>query len=472
MKKNILINALVFIFMQSATAQINKIDNQAKEIKRIEAVSKNAIMVFSEHSNKRNATHCLIYKQQMDSSFTEFYDTTSGQYVDGIIHYYTYNHDANCILDIQNQWNYSTSTWEKSNKHEMTYDANHNLILDVISEKSLVDNSWELAVKREYAHNGAGSLIMYAFYVWSANNGWEKSSKDEYFVNSNNLPDSVYHYQKSPNLNQWELKSIYVYAYDTNNNVVNQSQYSVNVSTNQRIKSYYKEFLYDTNAWLIKDYSGMYWGSSSVWDTSMMVIHHNDTAGVDTMSMMYTRFAAYGGTWDLKYRTQRFFDSNNNLKSYIQSSWNGSVNQWEYSSKEVRTFDNNYLKSDLVLPPNYYYNTMIISAINYKWSSSNMMWENSELHHYYYSMDATSLEEIQKPSCSIYPNPSSDFIRIDLKNTSLTFDLKLYDVSGKMIVLYRLKNNQLIDIRSMGKGVYFYKIETDKEIYVGKIVKQ
>ena len=472
MKKSLLTIAIVLVLLQLTIAQSIKEENQTLSLDKSEMSSEKAFELFNKHNANRKNTGSLIYKQQLDSMITYHWNSTIGQYANGTLHYYTYNHNADCILDIQKQWNYSTLEWENSNKHEITYDANHNKILEIISEKSLNNNSWELSRKLEFAYNASGIIILRSTNVWSTNNNWEKAFKSEYILNSNNLPDSAYYYKKKQNANQWELKSSYEYIYDSNTNLLHQYTYSLNITTNQWEKNYQKDYLYDSNGWLIKDYSGMYFSASSVWDTSMMVVHHNDAMGVDTMSVMYMRFAAYGGTWDPHSKMQKQFDTYNNLTFFLKSNWDSFTSQWEYNEKETRIFNNNYLKTDLVLPLDYYYNTMVLDATNLSWSSSSMSWENNNQRNYYYSPDATSIEESQKSKYSLYPNPSSDYIKIDLGDKKLNYTFKLYDACGKMLKSTVVKSNQAIDIHYLESGVYFYVIEVDQELFEGKFIKQ
>lgn len=471
MKKLFLTFAFVLTIFQLMIAQAveNKLQNRNSD--KTEMTAERAIKLFLNYSGNRIIKQGLISKQQLDSILINYWNSNTGQYNNGIRHYYTYNHAADCILDIQNQWNYSTSVWEKSNKREMTYDANHNKTLEIISEKSLNSNSWELSRKLEFTYNTSGTLLSYSTYLWSTNNNWEKAYKSEFFLNINNLPDSSYYSKKMNNSNQWELKNIYKYQYNANFDLLNQSTYSLNATTNQWEKSYHKENIYDSNGWLVKDYSGMYFSATLVWDTSMMVVHNNDAMGVDTLSIIYFRFAAYGGSWKPQSKMQKQFDAHNNLTFFLKSNWDSYNSQWEYNKKEIRNFDNNYLKSDLVLPQDYYFNTKVLDAVKYSWSLSNMLWENNEQRNYYYSPDATSIQDVQGSKFGIYPNPSSDYIRIDLGKEIIVFNFKLYNATGKLLISKTKESNQLIDIHQLNSGVYYYTIEIEQKEFNGKLIK-
>jgi hypothetical protein len=75
-----------------------------------------------------------------------------------------------------------------------------------------------------------------------------------------------------------------------------------------------------------------------------------------------------------------------------------------------------------------------------------------------------SLDEISK-KIKIFPNPSSNFIEIsDMDNIS---KISITDINGKS-VYETTENKTVINISKLNKGIYFIKIETEKEIIFTK----
>jgi hypothetical protein len=69
----------------------------------------------------------------------------------------------------------------------------------------------------------------------------------------------------------------------------------------------------------------------------------------------------------------------------------------------------------------------------------------------------------------IYPNPSSDFFKIEIKDNFFekNFTFILNDASGKIILqkIIQITDNQfLIDIKNISSGIYFYQIRNEKTI--------
>jgi hypothetical protein len=71
---------------------------------------------------------------------------------------------------------------------------------------------------------------------------------------------------------------------------------------------------------------------------------------------------------------------------------------------------------------------------------------------------------------SVYPNPSSGQVFIELKNGGKPLAINLYDVSGRNLPIKKLNHNNL-DISALPPGVYWLKIEDDGQPTWKKIVK-
>ncbi len=74
---------------------------------------------------------------------------------------------------------------------------------------------------------------------------------------------------------------------------------------------------------------------------------------------------------------------------------------------------------------------------------------------------------------SVYPNPSIDFFKIDLKNDFFekNFIFILNDASGKNILQKNIQNADnelLIDVKNIPSGIYFYTIRSEKSISTPK----
>jgi hypothetical protein len=75
---------------------------------------------------------------------------------------------------------------------------------------------------------------------------------------------------------------------------------------------------------------------------------------------------------------------------------------------------------------------------------------------------------------SIYPNPTSDILYIEL-NSNKNAKINLYDIVGNIILYKEFQNPKSsinnVDIRNIPTGIYFMTIETNKQKLTKKIIK-
>jgi hypothetical protein len=72
---------------------------------------------------------------------------------------------------------------------------------------------------------------------------------------------------------------------------------------------------------------------------------------------------------------------------------------------------------------------------------------------------------------NIFPNPTSCIINFYLPEVDNGFNFQLYDIHGKLLTneFISSRNYDMVKYR---KGIYYYQIITDKDIYNGKIIKE
>ncbi len=79
----------------------------------------------------------------------------------------------------------------------------------------------------------------------------------------------------------------------------------------------------------------------------------------------------------------------------------------------------------------------------------------------------------QKASLNFYPNPANNFITIETKLTSQKTFVSIYNISGPKISEQQITNPKTqIDISNLPTGVYVIKLQNEKMVEVGKLVKE
>jgi len=136
---------------------------------------------------------------------------------------------------------------------------------------------------------------------------------------------------------------------------------------------------------------------------------------------------------------------------------------WEYVGTDTNLFStpNNFI-SDITTDPsgNIYVAGNFKNVAGYSFVAK-------------YENTSTSAINIENKNISIYPNPTSSILNIDLKSESDRIEICLYNLLGENLLHHNLntKNYQL-DLSQYSSGIYFISVGTEKENTIRKVVKQ
>lgn len=84
-----------------------------------------------------------------------------------------------------------------------------------------------------------------------------------------------------------------------------------------------------------------------------------------------------------------------------------------------------------------------------------------------------SLASFSKDQFIMYPNPASDFISISLPVQFQEGTLFIYSLMGQKVSEHKITpQSAIISLKSLEKGIYFYKMESDGFSKSGKIIKK
>lgn len=192
------------------------------------------------------------------------------------------------------------------------------------------------------------------------------------------------------------------------------------------------------------------------------------------------------GFWD---GNQIDLDKDGN--TYVYGRWKGNLNinnkefalsDTGYSSSILKFSPNgiiNYVKT-LYIQPTYDYNQKIsivkenvfnisgnISANNFLGEPINFIGADN---YYLATLEESYLQTIEaiNKNFFIYPNPTSDFININIKEK--INNVEIYDATGRKVFVDTNFNNK-IDVRKLLKGVYYIRINTDVKSLTSKFIK-
>lgn len=91
---------------------------------------------------------------------------------------------------------------------------------------------------------------------------------------------------------------------------------------------------------------------------------------------------------------------------------------------------------------------------------------------FYQAYQHLTITNPSKPTFLLYPNPTSDVLYFHNSSFNEENYIKIFDLSGKQVIDYFLKNAEAIDLRHLEDGLYIYRAFIDGEIKLGKIIKK
>jgi len=173
--------------------------------------------------------------------------------------------------------------------------------------------------------------------------------------------------------------------------------------------------------------------------------------------------ASYGGLIDNIWigwgKYEYMYDSNGNLTTKIWSSWHSGINNWLYRDKSEFEYDPAYSKPNLVIPATHAFgmNNMRVEEKRYWWNDTN--WSGESILTYYWSeknIEGGISDITSSLSITIYPNPVSNILHIEIGKTDAIPSVKIYSIQGALLV--NTKGNQ-IDVSSLISGIYIVEID-------------
>jgi uncharacterized protein (DUF779 family) len=82
-----------------------------------------------------------------------------------------------------------------------------------------------------------------------------------------------------------------------------------------------------------------------------------------------------------------------------------------------------------------------------------------------------SVNENNRMSFSIYPNPASKNLTVDLGDLNgVNTTIKLYDSSSKLVFEKRSLSTLMIDVSGFAKGMYSLELSTDEQVLRSQVV--
>ena len=87
--------------------------------------------------------------------------------------------------------------------------------------------------------------------------------------------------------------------------------------------------------------------------------------------------------------------------------------------------------------------------------------------------NSANIGEFNKSEIKIYPNPTNDFVTIQVPNNFENKQVEIQDLSGKILFSKTLSESALLDLSHLSAGTYFIRIIQDQQVLgINRIIKR
>lgn len=351
-------------------------------------------------------------------------------------------------------WNSSYNEWHNTSRYDYDYDTNERvsqvtkLLIDVVNPLN-----WNNSQAVNYNYNISGQLVSTITQDYD-NNQWVNEERVSNTYNGNGELDT--NITEEWDNSAWVNKRRSVYTYDSIGNQV-------------------QEFTFDWDA------SGNAWKQKD---------RKNSTyAGGYLVETITERWRQDSAAWVNYFKLNNSYNVNNQIDSFINRSWNQGV--WENYTLSLYYYDStgfsythygfiweayaNNNQWDSINFVRYVYNPdntrdSIIAIVK----SPQQVWGNSSLTTYHYGPyeQPDAINEVHANQLSIYPNPTSNWVAINLDNEAPA-NLTIFSAEGRMVDNRKLMGTtNEVFLGHLPAGFYLVQVVQEGKAYSTSIVKQ
>jgi hypothetical protein len=151
------------------------------------------------------------------------------------------------------------------------------------------------------------------------------------------------------------------------------------------------------------------------------------------------------------------YDPNGNRTLYMYFVWDKTSSEWAYYDKSEYTYDESSRK---------------VQDLMSDWDESGSQWVYDLKRKYYYHQQSAGLPDgSTSPNFVIHPNPASDYIRLDIVNSSSEgLLLFIYDLQGRAVLKQFVEAAHQLYLGDLGNGIYTCVVISGTERLTGKLM--
>lgn len=163
---------------------------------------------------------------------------------------------------------------------------------------------------------------------------------------------------------------------------------------------------------------------------------------------------------------QTLWDQNNYTFSGSNGSWTWSGIQWVWYTPVMRPDDNRgggipcWNMDSLYV--RFTFESDDVETGKAGWMIRNIVVGSNDI--------GSGLERVDQNLMSLRPNPTNGILKVDLPNGEAIQQIIVQQVTGRTMAVFG--RNQIPDISHLDSGLYLIRVETDRTVFSGKVIKQ
>ncbi len=410
-----------------------------------------SILVSIQLILSSNSLHSRMVKQEdfpildsaivTDTAWTfRFYDGDSHRQTRSIFFYDSW---GNMIDDIYQGWDIDSNNYFSSERWSQEYNSKKQML---VAYSYGYKYDWFYKEKEYYYYSEDGKLIEEKGFMWDGTQ-WVTYSwwQHKYDKNGNEI-ETIYQFWKE---NNWKKVSRIIYTYDDKNRVLTQLNYNNsedNWKENQKSEWEYIDTVSSVITYMMYD----------KWTPNDKSVYTYNSQKL----LIYKENFLLGQNWNKYTNTVNYYNDLGLRTHYIYFVWNIPENKYDTLEKREFLFNDQ---------------NKVIRENRYSFSSNGYSL-------YYYIINAYKkiitdvkycIENLNESvDCKIYPNPTADFINLNLINDQIK-EVKIIDLMGNQIFSkkYNLNSEIVMSTKEIPQGKYLIFIEGKNDSYIKKFIK-
>ena len=278
----------------------------------------------------------------------------------------------------------------------------------------------------------------------------------------------------------------YTYEYDAEGNLLTNKGFGMN-ENNEWTESYRNEYLYREDGLLITMNHYLYYSSGGSWLYEVTEYYYNEDGlcvekattrgGYEVISKtLYTydesgfltsetKMDVWDGVLDFDEKKEYEFDAEGNCISCTYFEFNKYHETWLFEYSIEYSYDLAFPANDIAGLLTYWNNfEPNFKVLYYKSTDYDF---NTKIITFHYS-ETTGIEENMGRRVSIWPNPVSDLLNIEVEDLQ---QVEILTLDGKLVMT--TKGSNAIAINTLAQGCYMLKVtHSDGRVSIQKFVKK